>query len=231
MKRTRFLTEQEIERAALALAERYCHRFSQPLTPHLPLEEMIECVLELSFRFEDLAAFFGTADVLGATRVEAREILVDISLDPCEYPQKEGRYRFTLAHEMGHWELHRRQVTAADQRSLFDTEPAGTILCRAFQYNQREWQANQFAAYLLMPATLIVLAWENYTGSSAPYVVPDGQLSTRRWTLGEESAPSLPIVRDMARVFHVSAQAMQIRLQGMGLLTTRAALSGTLDTV
>jgi len=230
MKRTRFLPEQDIERAALVLAERYCHRFSQPLTPHLPLEELIECVLELSFRVDDLTALFGTADILGATKVDERLILVDMSLDPCEHPEKEGRYRFTLAHEIGHWELHRQSVPTAAQRTLFDTDPLGTILCRASQYDQREWQANQYAAYLLMPASLIRMAWENCTGSVAPAMVPEAQLSTRRWGLGEESAPTLPVVRDMARVFHVSAQAMQIRLQGMGLLTTRAAMSGSLTT-
>lgn len=228
MTRSHYILEKTLEQTALVLLERYCHRFTQPMVPCMPLEEVIECLLELSFGFEDMATRFGSADILGATLVDSREILIDMSLDPCEHPEREGRYRFTLAHEIGHWELHRQQVVSRDQRSLFDADPSGTILCRARQSDQREWQANQFAAYALMPTSLVSLAWENCTGSSAPHYVSEAQMTARRWALGDEYVQTLPIAREMAQVFHVSGQAMQIRLQGMGLITTRAATSGTL---
>src|ERR1700730_11401174 len=54
------------------------------------------------------------------SRDEAR-IVIDESLDPEENPAKEGRYRFTLAHEGGgHWRLH-RHLFAKDptQAALF----------------------------------------------------------------------------------------------------------------
>ena len=50
-------------------------------------------------------------DILGAIFFDERRIVIDESLDPEENPSKEGRYRFTLAHEGGgHWRLHRRPV-------------------------------------------------------------------------------------------------------------------------
>ncbi|MBK8008612.1 MAG: ImmA/IrrE family metallo-endopeptidase [Rhizobiales bacterium] len=36
--------------------------------------------------------------------------MIDDSLDPEENPSMLGRYRFTLAHEIGHWRLHRHSV-------------------------------------------------------------------------------------------------------------------------
>jgi len=146
MTRSRYIAEKDLEQKALALLEGYCHRFSRTIVPNMPLEEVIECLLGLSFGFEDMTTRFGSSDILGATIVDSREILIDTSLDPYDHPVREGRYRFTLAHEIGHWVLHRQQVVSRDQRSLFEADPAGTILCRALRYDQREWQANQFAA-------------------------------------------------------------------------------------
>ncbi len=58
----------------------------------------------------------GDADTLGAIIFDERRIVIDESLDPEENAFKEGRYRFTLAHEGGgHWRLH---------RSLFAKDPA-----------------------------------------------------------------------------------------------------------
>ena len=51
--------------------------------------------------------------------------MIDESLDPEENPAKEGRYRFTLAHEGGgHWRLH-RHLFAKDpaQVTLFEDPP------------------------------------------------------------------------------------------------------------
>lgn len=60
------------------------------------------------------------ADILGAIFFDQARIIIDESLNPEENPAKEGRYRFTLAHEGGgHWRLH---------RPLFATNPAQTAL-------------------------------------------------------------------------------------------------------
>lgn len=72
-------------------------------------------------------------------------------------PIYRGRERFTLAHEFGHYALHRRHLTATDY-------PGGKLSsdvdfeCLPLQYDQwqeterqREEEADTFASYLLMP--------------------------------------------------------------------------------
>lgn len=59
--------------------------------------------------------------------------------------QENGRDRFTLAHELGHYFLHRNAVQFARAES-------GGIP----KYCEPEWQANTFASMLLIPPRLIV---------------------------------------------------------------------------
>ena len=61
----------------------------------------------------------------------------------------EGRARFTLAHEFGHYIMHKDQIYNGHTRTkepLFDHEA----------YEDSEWQANTFAGVLLMPPPLII---------------------------------------------------------------------------
>ncbi len=55
--------------------------------------------------------------------------MIDESLDPKKNPAKEGRYRFTLAHEGGHWRLHRH---------LFAKDPAQASLVRRLGRTDRD---------------------------------------------------------------------------------------------
>jgi Zn-dependent peptidase ImmA (M78 family) len=56
-----------------------------------------------------------------------------------------GKKRFTAAHELGHFELHKDLAVSAD--SLFD-------LCNWYQSGPHEKEANEFAAELLMPSKM-----------------------------------------------------------------------------
>ena len=68
-----------------------------------------------------------------------------------------GRQRFTLAHEFGHYILHRRQLTADDYRygKLGENLDFQCLPLQADQWKfvekQREHEADIFASYLLMP--------------------------------------------------------------------------------
>jgi len=183
----------------------------------------------LKMAFVTMAEVFGSDDILGAISVNERTIYVDESLDPDAFPEKEGRYRYTLAHEIGHWELHRHEVAALAQGSLFTDETFARILCRASQkYEPREWQANQFAAYFLMPTALVRQVWPEVAGTSEPVGVSSGELMNKRWALGDDYLPAHPLARTMAQRFRVSNQAMQIRLEQMGLLQAMGVSSLTL---
>ena len=58
-----------------------------------------------------------------------------------------GRRRFTLAHELGHFELHHNENTHLDDNPL---------TLDYFKYGGQEYEANQFAVELLMPSAYFV---------------------------------------------------------------------------
>jgi len=59
-------------------------------------------------------------------------------LDPEESPSKEGRYRFTLAHEGGgHWRLHRHLFAKDPAQSALFSGSAASVVCRSSQAKER----------------------------------------------------------------------------------------------
>ena len=58
-----------------------------------------------------------------------------------------GRKRFTLAHELGHFELHHNENTHLEDNSL---------TLDYFKNGGQEYEANQFATELLMPSNLFI---------------------------------------------------------------------------
>ena len=85
-------------------------------------------------------------DILGAIFFEQKRIVIDESLDPDANPAKEGRYRYTAAHEVGHWRLHRALFGRdPSQTSLLDANTA-SVICRTSQAKARiELQADLYA--------------------------------------------------------------------------------------
>lgn len=69
-----------------------------------------------------------------------------IYVDSCEFEKNSNRYRFSVAHELGHYILHRRYCPS-DGDSLNDW----LRIFRKFVNNYAEFQANHFAGSLLVP--------------------------------------------------------------------------------
>lgn len=103
-----------------------------------------------------------------------------------------NRQRFTIAHELGHFELHRQMITTKvhvdkdfpalmrDPKSATGTE-------------QIEIQANQFAAELLMPNKLI-----------------KKELSGKQFDIEDERP-----MEQLAKKFRVSKQALEYRIRDL----------------
>lgn len=103
-----FIPEKRIEQDAELLLAEYARDQAVAVSLPVPIEEVLEVQLKLTFEIDDLRGTFGSPDVLGAIWFKNGLIKVDASLDPHTYPQMLGRFRFTLAHEIGHWRLHRQ---------------------------------------------------------------------------------------------------------------------------
>lgn len=223
MAKIKFLKPDQIENAALCLLAAYGRKYGPVVAPPVPVEEILSAHLGLSLDFDDLPQRLGVPDVLGATWIADKRVVVDLTLDPVENPKKEGRYRFTLSHEIGHWELHRHGFLAdAAQPSLFGQKPAPSIVCRSSSRKEpMEWQADNFAGLLLMPKELVLAAWRAHFGGLDPYIAKDEMASlSAKWGLGDDEQPVVEAAKELARDFKVSGQAMQIRLIGLGLIRT-----------
>ena len=165
------LSQDQIEAATLELLHGYGKSFGTVGFP-VPVEEILECHLRLTLDFGDLKASTGFDDVLGATWIKHKRVMVDTRLDPKENPKTEGRYRFTLAHEIGHWQLHRIYYEFdAMQATIFgNAKSIPSIVCRrSSAKDPMEWQADAFASFLLMPTQMIEAAWVEEHGSSVAY--------------------------------------------------------------
>lgn len=163
--------------------------------------------------------------VLGKTLPIRGKILLNRGLQAGE----PGRARFTLAHEIGHWVLHRKLFLARQQTlELFagaevqDFELVGLnkttfpVSCSPRAVAREEWQANRFAVAMLIDSQLLREEFRIRFG--APVIT----LSSRHWqrrarTLRELSRLAArgtvdghPPIRD---VFGLSTEAMAIALE------------------
>jgi Zn-dependent peptidase ImmA (M78 family) len=107
-----------------------------------------------------------------------------------------GRKRFTIAHELGHHFLHllRDGEIVDGEKNLFRQPKDEQDQRQVSPELRREYQANWFAAALLMPEEEVRAAWADSAS-----------------------------VKAMALHFNVSETAMVIRLTTLGLLNEQAA--------
>ena len=230
-----YLREDQIEREATALLAEYERTCGVGISRIIPIEDIIEEHLKLGIEFDDTHKIFGAPrvgfepDILGAIFFNERRIVIDEHLDPEENPSKEGRYRFTLAHEGGgHWRLH-RYLFAKDpmQVSLFNEPVSPAVICRSSQTRQPvEWQADVYASCLLMPRKLVLAAWNEMFPDGKPRVLQPPfpikhafvEVARLEWQIGDldcsyaEDYVLDRIARPFAEQFLVSPMAMRIRL-------------------
>ena len=173
-------------------------------------------------------------DILGAIFFDQKRIVIDESLDPDANPAKEGRYRYTTAHEVGHWRLH-RGLFGKDpaQTSLLEPNAAPSVVCRTSQAKERiEFQADLYASCVLVPRKLVFAAWDEAfpdrkqrvlqpaTPIDHPFVEIarfECRIPGAEFTETDDQALD-SFAKPFADRFLVSPIAMRIRLERLGLL-------------
>ena len=116
----------------------------------------------------------------------------DAAVIGVNYSHHPNRQRFTIAHELGHFVLHKGGKYIDKGMSTLQFRDAESST--GTQLEERE--ANQFAAALLMPADWVRREFEKHP-----------------FDLGDDEA-----LNTMCRLFGVSSQAMSFRLVNLGLL-------------
>jgi Zn-dependent peptidase ImmA (M78 family) len=154
-----------------------------------PLDQIAEIILNCNIIYQNLDQYqFG---LLGIADYKQKIIWIDQSLDCYEdcNLSDEGRLNFTLAHEIGHFVLHKKLY---ENDNFFDF------------HNETDWvgrrietQANIFAAMLMMPRKLIYQKWQK----DFSYIESDHQK-----------------IFEMMNFFKTSREAMQIRLKNLNLI-------------
>lgn len=218
-----YFTRRHIELAAQWLLSDYGSEHSPITEPPIPVEEILERHLGLDLSFCDLPQRVGIKDAQGALFVDEREVAVDQSLDPDEFPCMEGRFRFTLGHEIGHWSLHQRLYNR-----LLDDDYASFVSRPNQSHRRIERQADYFASYLLMPRPFVYQLWRHIFGGRAITLdeLESGRLSfdggeyeVSQATTKEEVNMILDqAAAPLADEFHVSPTAMRIRMEELKLI-------------
>jgi hypothetical protein len=180
----------------------------------------------LSFDDEHDLGWEKGEQILGRTKPIAGRIEIAASL---KVPKDLGRYRFTLAHEIGHWVLHRPLYLVVDESlDLFESHQSDIALAsihrsvfpnRAESVPPEEWQANHFAIALLIDSH--TLRHEFVGRFGAPVVAHESApRRSRSQTLREHSrtlaAERVRGLSSLATVFDLSVEAMAIALEERG---------------
>jgi Zn-dependent peptidase ImmA (M78 family) len=162
-------------------------------TPHvlpIPIESIAEHYLGYDIEISD-EGIFANPLILGGIIFDEKKIMINAATEA-----HEGRYSFTLAHEVAHHVLH---------KSIFETAYNAQMVCREDANKPiEERQADHFAGALLMPENSVRQLYKdlkipnrNYSGKSMKAV------ARRIMTAGGFS--------------NVSNQAMIVRLRQLGL--------------
>jgi len=106
------------------------------------------------------------------------------------------RQRFSIAHELGHWQLHEGEPLIVDHTIRINKRNEVSSAAN----DSQEIEANAFAAALLMPITLIQRAVDREV---------DLGVNTRE-----------PLTLSLAKEFDVSTEAMGFRLINLGVFSS-----------
>lgn len=150
-----WLKSEDIEFRAAEILRQYEDKRGPVTKPPIPIEQLIEGTLELTIDWCQIAEKPGEV-ILACIDPQERTIRMN-ETHRNHFEDFLGSETFTLGHEAGHWVLH-VQDSLAIQMPLFDGTTRKPFICRGVgsgERNSHEWQANRFAAALLMPKRLL----------------------------------------------------------------------------
>nr|VFK23611.1 MAG: protein of unknown function (DUF955) [Candidatus Kentron sp. MB]VFK27971.1 MAG: protein of unknown function (DUF955) [Candidatus Kentron sp. MB]VFK74486.1 MAG: protein of unknown function (DUF955) [Candidatus Kentron sp. MB] len=156
---------------------------------------LLGIILDESMNFDEISTAGSVSIVDGRSAANAK-----IWINPIEnsYPP---RRRFTIAHEIGHLILHIKPEIGI--KEFIDTKIK--LNRRDYYWDKKEYEANNFAAQLLMPVDLI-----NGYGKKI--------ISSYKKRTEESKVPMTFFIEEMAEQFDVSETAMRFRLKNIGAI-------------
>lgn len=191
----KYLSYLEIEKEADGFARQYNSAGTIPV----PVEDILE--LDLCLRVETHKGLFKNLSIDAFLSTDFTELHIDED----HYLGQTNRSRFTVAHEIGHYVLHREY--AQSSKSIADWK---TFILSAGQERElAEYQANDFAGCLLMPRDLALEQFEKHKKTATDRFKQAGLNAPNDSTLIEYTS------NELAKFFDVSDQVAQIRTTKM----------------
>lgn len=188
-------------------AEEFLSEYHPSLSIPTPIEEIVEFDLGI-----DVIPILGLRDEI---RVEAflASDLSAIYMDEYTLGFMPARYRFSLAHEVGHWWLHDELYEDTQIASVADWRR----VCDEFgdDYRWFEFQANSFAGLVLVPPASLKARFERLVGEAEAGGVRRSRLF--------EHPQRQRLIEKLASEFQVSEQTMEIRLEKDALIPVLGA--------
>jgi len=176
----------------------------------LPVE--IEFLIESHYGIhivpsDELLRFFG---IDGYSTSDFSAIYVDGFV----YRQRPYRYRFTIAHELGHRVLHEQYIRRVTFSSPDEWVNVECELDKA-DYARMEYQANVFAGRILVPQSHLEVEFRRELSAIRPQIKQALDGGLRRADYVQYALST--IADELSSRFEVSAEALRIRMESDSL--------------
>ncbi len=153
-----YLKNSTIEKESKKLLGDFNNKTGHKLSAPIPVFDIIEYLgYDVDFRKDGI---YEDKNLLGGTIIDQKTIEINENLS-----DHEGRMNFTAAHEVGHIILHvpfynEKHGKDVSEHKIISRKDGGF---EGTKKEPEEWQADKFAAFLLMPSELIKKAFfKNY---------------------------------------------------------------------
>lgn len=133
------------------LAEAFIAKYHPSRAIPVPIEDIIDVKLGIDiFPVPGLTTAFSNE---GDDGIEAfvNSSLTQITVDKDAYDRQTNRYRFSIAHELGHIQLHANIFSKLIVDSIDQWKEVVRSIPQ-YEYAWLEWQAHAFAGQLLVPS-------------------------------------------------------------------------------
>jgi len=153
-----YLKNSTIEKESKKLLGDFSNKTGHKLSAPIPVFDIIEYLgYDVDFRKDGI---YEDKNLLGGTIIDQKTIEINENLS-----DHEGRMNFTAAHEVGHIILHvpfynEKHGKDVSEHKIISRKDGGF---EGTKKEPEEWQADKFAAFLLMPSVLVKKAFhKNY---------------------------------------------------------------------
>lgn len=194
-----YLSRAEMAVKAAAILNKYVQLTGNPITYPVRIDFIVESMDIEIIPFEDLKKTYG---VDAYTNIHLNKVIVD--LDQYDDPTKSKRYRFTLAHELAHIEVHGVFLKSVPQRAQVGDYNYHVNRLKPDEYDRFEIQANGIGSFLLMPPAELTSQIARLK-AEAP-----------KRGLSGEAAKGF-IIGSLSNYFDASAKAVETRLINEGV--------------